>query len=978
MPCFDVNSQLDWSAFDVAWYKRTYGEVMDFFNITTDDGVREFYAEYGGVLKHSPNLFFDEKWYVCRYADVSEKIKSGEVKSGFEHYSKIGFWDRNPHWLFDEEYYRKNFLNFPRHEIEENGFRNGYDHYLKEGSRLNCSSSPFFDPNFLLTEAPDFEVDPKVGAYVSFLRSFPDSRLNNKKLSWYFDPIWYQETYSDLVVHEANWKGPLYHYLTNSTPQRFNPNAFFSEKFYAQAYEDVAGAVSHGVFRNCYEHFVKCGQYELRQPEANVDLRLYAENPKVKSEISLQKYPSFFVYYIAHGGVVEECGYSLEEREFISKSVYLDMCRIRLPQLLQHGIDFSYDKPELSVIIIAHNNFSMTMSALYSLRSNYKGQIQVILVDSGSSDRVCHIERYVRGVKFIRALGNVGFLRGCNMALEHVEADFTLYLNNDLELMPYAVETALVRFAKEPRAGAVGAKLIRTNGVLQEAGSIIWNNGSVCGYLRDQDPNCSEANYVRSVDFCSGAFLMVRTDILRNLNGFLEDYAPAYFEETDLCVRLRQNGWDVVYDPGVEVIHYEYGTSSNTGSLSMMRINQGRFIENNRNYLASCYPREKYLDIFARSVDKFEKRILFIEDFLPFRHLGSGFTRSNDIVTVMAEKLNCHVTVYPIFCASEEMQADVYAGFPDRVEVIYDKGLENLDAFLKSRPDYYDTIWIARTHNASRVMPIFVNIREVLGKCKIVLDTEAIAAPREIQKLKLKGEIPQHSLNELLQKEFSAVQSVNTLVAVNAKDAGTLHRLGYQDVHVLGHLQQAQRFTPGFKERHDILFIGAIHDADSPNLDSLIWFVTEVLPKLDGHLPEDVKFRICGYLNPNVDISLLYLNPRVDVVGRVESVSDYYNTHRVFVAPTRFAGGIPYKIHEAAAHGIPIVGSDILCEQIGWQPNEDMLAPEVGNAAAFAAAIIDLYNERELWQKLRYNILQRIKHENTIENYVSEIKNILS
>lgn len=618
------------------------------------------------------------------------------------------------------------------------------------------------------------------------------------------------------------------------------------------------------------------------------------------------------------------------------------------------------------------------MSALYSLRQNYKGQMQVILVDSGSSDGICHIERYVSGIKFIRTLGNVGFLRGCNIALEHVQADFTLYLNNDLELMPCAVETALARFVKEPKAGAVGGKLIRTNGVLQEAGSIVWQNGSVCGYLRDQDPKCPEANYVRSVDFCSGAFLMVRTDLLRNLNGFLEDYAPAYFEETDLCVRLRQSGWDIVYDPGVEILHYEYGTSSNAGSVNMMRVNQGRFIENNRSYLASCYPREKYQDTFARSVNKFEKKILFIEDFLPFRHLGSGFTRSNDIVTVMTQRLGCHVTVYPIFRPAEEMEEDVYTGFPDRAEVISDKGLENLAAFLKARPKYYDIIWVARTHNMARLTPIFAEVAEALTGCKIILDTEAVAAPREMQKLKLMGESPQHSLDELLQKEFFAAHRVNKFVAVNDKDASILHRLGFQDVHVLGHLQQAQRFTPGFKERRDILFIGAIHDADSPNLDSLIWFVTEVLPKLEGHLPEDVKFRICGYLNPNVDVSVLQSNPRVDVVGRIESVKDYYNTHRVFVAPTRFAGGIPYKIHEAAAHGIPIVGSNILCEQIGWQPNEDMLAPEVGNAASFAEAIIALYSERELWQKLRYNILQRISHENTIENYTHEIKNILT
>ncbi|MCC6104902.1 glycosyltransferase [Acetobacter sp.] len=973
----DTKKSFDWSEFDFDWYKTKYNHVLNFLNATSEDDVREFYDRFGGALQHSPNPFFDEQWYTQRYADVREQVCSGQFKSGFDHYCKVGFWDKSPHWLFDEDYYRRKFLDFSREDIERNGFRNGYDHYLKQGSRLNCPSSPFFDPVVFLVEAPDFVVEPDEGAYISFLKAFPDNVLHDKKLSWYFDPVWYLETYPDLEKASVNWQGPLHHYLTNPTPEAFNPNAFFSEQFYAQAYEDVAGAVKHGAFRNCYEHFVKNGQYELRQPARDVNLRVYAENPKVKSEIASQRYPSFFVHYMVHGGVVEEGGYSSEEREFISKAVYQEMCRIRLPLLLRGGLDFSYDHPELSVIMVAHNNFAMTMTALNSLRENFGGQIQVVLVDSGSSDEIRHIERHVRGINVIRTLGNVGFLQGCNAALQHVQADFTLYLNNDLELMPRAIETALARFVKEPQAGAVGAKLVRTNGLLQEAGSIVWKNGSVCGYLRDETPDCPEANYVRSVDFCSGAFLMVRTDLLRSLNGFLDDYAPAYFEETDLCVRIRRHGWDVIYDPGVVILHYEYGTSGTIESVHMMQRNQGLFIEKNANYIASRYPRNAQKDLLARSARSFDKRVLFLEDFLPFRHLGSGFTRSNDIMTVMVRDLNCHVTAYPIF-RPLGMTEDIYTGFPDRAEVMWNKGLEDLAGFLNSRPGYYDVIWIARTHNLDRLAPVFAECAAALAGSKIVLDTEAVAAPRELQKWVLKGETPQHTLDELLQKEFRAAWYVNRFVAVNQKDASILRRLGHSDVHVLGHLQQARRFTPGFKERQDILFIGAIHDTDSPNLDSLIWFVSEVLPKLDGKLPQDVKFRICGYLNPEVDVSRLLLNPRVEIVGRVPEVSSYYDTHRIFVAPTRFAGGIPYKIHEAAAHGLPIVASDILCEQVGWQAGEDMLAPATGNAASFADAIVSLYEERELWQKLRYNALRRIARENNAEAYTHEIRNILS
>ncbi|MFS8368876.1 glycosyltransferase [Acetobacter indonesiensis] len=976
MSLSENRKKFDWSAFDLEWYKKRYQPVLSFFNVKSDEEIRRFYETRGLALKHSPNLFFDEAWYISRYPVVVDHVAAGDYVSGFDHYCKVGFWSCNPHWLFDEDYYRRNFLDFPIETLAENGFRNGYDHYLNQGGRLHCASSPFFDPAVFLADAPDFVVNVDDGPYISLLKALPDADLQMRRFSPYFDPEWYLETYPEVKREAFLWNGPLHHYLANAKPTHYNPNAYFSEQFYAKAYEDVADAVKHGAFRNCYEHFVKNGQYELRQPAEDVKLRVYAENPKVKSEIAAHTFPSVFVHYIAHGGIVEETGYTAHEREYISKSVYQDMCRVRLPLLLRSGLDFSYEKPEISVIIIVHNNFAMTMSALASLRANYAGSLQVILVDSGSSDETRHIERFVKGLDVIRALGNVGFLMGCNEALGHVKADFTLYLNNDLELMPNALENAVARFTKEPNAGAVGAKLVRTNGLLQEAGSIIWGDGGVCGYLRDHTPDSPEANYVRSVDFCSGAFLLVRTDLLRQLSGFDPDYAPAYFEETDLCVRIRQQGADVVYDPAVVVVHYEYGTSGTLESNQMMVVNQQKFIEKNRAYIETRPARSPHQDLWARSAVPATKHVLFIEDFLPFRHLGSGFTRSNDVITAMVKSLGCHVTVYPVF-RPMGMVDDTYSGFPDRAEIVANKGLEDLAGFLNSRPGYYDVIWVARTHNAERLAPVLAECAGALSGCSVVLDTEAVASGRELQKWALKGEQPQHSLEEMLQKEFRSAGIAQKLVAVNQKDATTLRRLGHQDVSVLGHLQTAHRFTPGFTERQDILFVGAVHDRDSPNLDSLIWFANEVLPLLDPHLPPDVKFRICGYTNPDIDLKKILAHPRVDVVGRVEDVTPYYNAHRVFVAPTRFAGGIPYKLHEAAAHGIPIVASDILCEQVGWQSGEDLLGAATGNAAAFAHAVVSLYQDRTLWQKIRRNELRRVAVENEPAAYVRTIQTIL-
>ncbi|MFS8366722.1 glycosyltransferase [Acetobacter oryzifermentans] len=982
MQCQDISMSLsgniktiDWSVFDATWYAAKYGDVLKFLGLEGAEVLEEFYREKGPALRHSPNPYFDEDWYLRRYPAVAEAVGKGEWRSGFDHYCQTGFSSHNPHWLFDREFYFKQHPTLQPATLEEAGFRNLYDHYLNVGDEQFLTGSWFFNATAYL-KSGHARIEG-LGAFAQCVRNLRPEQGYGQRLSWYFDPEWYLETYPHVRKELASgrWLSALHHYLSNSTPTDYNPNAYFSEEFYGSVNHDVSGAVESGNFRNFYEHFLRYGVHELRKPSANIDLESYYRNAVVQKEVTRGDFPDAFAHYIAHGGRLEDDMEGLKESEALSKKLYHEMCRIRLPVLLNQTLDFTYEAPDLSVIIVAHNLFAMTMSALASLRANYNGQMQVIVVDSGSTDGVRHIERYVRGLDVVRFPGNVGFLLGCNAALEKVRGPFTLYLNNDTELMPEAIGNALARLRHEIKIGAVGGKLVRTNGLLQEAGSIVWRDGSVCGYLRDQRPDVPEANFVRSVDYCAGAFLMIRTPLLRQLGGFDIDYAPAYFEETDLCLRIHEAGFDVVYDPSVVVIHYEYGTSSFMSGASMIARNQDVFRRKHTAYLRQKSLNNPRMLTTARFSKQGQKRVLFIEDRLPYRFLGSGFTRSNDIVRSMIAA-GCQVTVYPVFRPTES-QEDICMAFPDRAEVIWDRELPELEDFIKSRAGYYDAIWIARTHNADRLAPVLMDCADALTGAMVITDTEAVSAPREYRKMELRGQTPEKTVDELLKHEFRHLFMSEKIIAVNSKDSKILNAHGFSNVHVLGHLQNALTWSPGWEDRRDILFLGAMHDQDSPNVDSLAWFSKEVLPLLDGRLPEDVKFTVCGYVNPRVDLTSLINNPRIVVTGRVEDVTPVYNSHRVFVAPTRYAAGIPYKLHEAAAHGIPVVATDILCEQVGWVPGEDMLCASVSDAQGFADAIVRLYEDKQLWDNVHAHELKRISTENTQENYIKKIKDIL-
>lgn len=300
---------------------------------------------------------------------------------------------------------------------------------------------------------------------------------------------------------------------------------------------------------------------------------------------------------------------------------------------------------------------------------------------------------------------------------------------------------------------------------------MIWRDGSVQGYMRDAHPCAPEAGFVRAVDFCSGVFLMVRTEVAQVLDGFDESYAPAYFEETDLCMRIRALGYRILYDPAVCLVHYECGTSDGTSASRLIARNSDLFIRRHASGLRRRLLRHAPNEARARHADD-GRHILFIEDRLPLRHLGSGFTRSHDIVTTLAG-LGYHVTIYPIFRPIEDA-ATRAAAFPENVEVIHDRELRDLPAFLRARSGCFDAIWIARTHNAARVASILNDAASYIPAGRIVVDTEALAACRDMEYDRLHAITPSRPLDARLADELRPLFVAQRVVAVNTAEADLL------------------------------------------------------------------------------------------------------------------------------------------------------------------------------------------------------------
>jgi len=1022
-----------WARFDAEWYVHSHKGVATHMAELGLSDAEQYYREHGARLGHSPNMFFDEAWYLSQSPDVVAYIAAngaeGGFVSGFEHYCHDGYRGRSPHWLFSEAFYRAANPEVTQGLLERHGLRNGYDHYLSLGDRAFRSGHWFFDP--MLYRQNKAEAD-RGGAEVggSFAQMLDSGYVtaDAARVSWYFDPVWYLAQYPEVAdeIAAGRWTCALHHYLCNAEPQRFAPLEWFSESFYAATYPDVGEAVAQGHFRNGYEHFVRHGAAEARKPHPDIDLFHYFISGRVRADIEGGAFRDPFAHWLKNltAGALGRSVEPVDERQ--SKQLFARAAESLLPQLARRGLDFSTGSapraagggsetreaaggtgaPQISVIVVLHNQFALTMMALASLRSNFAGSLELIVVDSGSHDETRHIERYVHGARVIRFAYNAGFVEACNTALPHATAPALLYLNNDLLLSPGACQAALDRLFASPDTGAVGAKFIRTNGLLQEAGSIIWRDGSTLGYLRDADPNTPEANFVREVDFCSGAFLMLRTELVKQLGGFDDDYRPAYYEEADLCVRLRKAGWRILYDPAITIQHFEYGSADATASTRLMMRNHRIFTAKHMDYLRYQQPPALRNAVHARTPrpsggvgsssvgnggggvgvglapprrstgeHRRSLRILFIEDRIPLRRLGSGYVRSNDIIGAMSA-LGHLVSVFPIYAATAS-PIEIYRDMPETAEVLYERGLEALDAFIAERAGYYDIVWIGRTHNLERLLPILGNAASALPAHGFILDTEAIAAPRTTLQNQILGRAQTDTLEQALRRELACAYFCQKIIAVNEHDADLIRLAGHSNTAILGHMKEPAPTPATWSQRSGLLFLGAIHDIGSPNHDSLQWFVREVLPLLDDQLPPEVRFTVAGFVRPGLDLSDLGQHPRVDLAGPVDDLATLHDSHRLFIAPTRFAGGIPFKIHEAASYGLPTIATSLLCQQLGWTHNTDIINAGPADPTQFAHAITDAYSSPELWNTVRRGALKRLEAENSRDGFERTIEHIL-
>ncbi|MEC0227944.1 glycosyltransferase [Paenibacillus alba] len=598
-----------------------------------------------------------------------------------------------------------------------------------------------------------------------------------------------------------------------------------------------------------------------------------------------------------------------------------------------------YEKPVVSIIIPVYNQWEYTYSCLKSI-SNHTNHIayEVIIADDMSSDETTEITNYIENIQVVRDGVNRGFLLNCNNAAKQANGQYILFLNNDTNVQENWLKYLIDVVENNSKIGMVGSKLVYPDGRLQEAGGIIWNDASGWNYGRLDDPNKPEYNYVKEVDYVSGAAIMIRSGLWNEIGGFDERYVPAYFEDSDLAFEVRKHGYKVVLQPKSVVVHFEgisHGTDTGTGIKSYQISNKEKFIEKWKTVLGNQFDNAQ--GVFqARDRSNSKKTILVIDHYVPHFDKDAG-SRTVFQYLKLFQKLGFNVK----FLGDNFFQHEPYTSELQQmgIEVFYGEWYsKHWKEWLKTNGQYIDYTFLNRPHISEK----YIDIVKKNTNSKVIYYGHDLHFLRELREYELSGNPKLYdSSNEWKKRELEICSKADIIYYPSQVEVEELRKylpnLNIKAIPAYIY-DEIESGKPDFEQRKDLLFVGGF--GHKPNVDAVKWFLQEIFPII-LEKEKSLKLYIVGSNPP--DEVLEFQSENVIVTGFVsdEELNSYYKNSRTVVVPLRYGAGVKGKVVEALYHQLPIVTTSVGAEGL---PGVDYYLKICDDPKEFAHKVLELYS----------------------------------
>lgn len=569
---------------------------------------------------------------------------------------------------------------------------------------------------------------------------------------------------------------------------------------------------------------------------------------------------------------------------------------------------------------------------------------EVIIADDVSTDATSELTKFTENLVICRNETNQGFLKNCNQAAKAARGKYVMFLNNDTQVTEGWLSSLVNLIESDSTIGMVGSKLVYPDGRLQEAGGILWSDGSGWNYGRLDDPEKPEYNYVKDVDYISGAAILLSNELWKRIGGFDERFAPAYCEDSDLAFEVRKAGLRVVYQPLSNVIHFEgisNGTDVNGTGLKRYQVENSRKLQEKwaEEFKKQCENDENPDPFRARERSQNKDIILVVDHYVPTYDRDAGSKTTFQYLQMFVEK------GYMVkFLGDNFLHEEPYSTVLQQmgIEILYgpeyQAGIWN---WLKDHSDDIKVAYLNRPHIAAKYIDYIKNKTNI----KVIYYGHDLHFLREGREYELTGDPEKRESSEYWKSmELRLMRKASVSYYPSYVEREAIHEIE-PSIHVKAIVAYVfetflSRIPDDFSKREGLLFVGGF--AHPPNIDAVLWFANDIFPLIRQVLP--VNFYIVGSKVTDEIKALEQPGNGIIVKGFVsdEELSRLYASCRVVVVPLRYGAGVKGKVIEALYHGSPIVTTSIGAEGI---PDAEKVMAVTDDPQGFAQEVVSMYQD---------------------------------